>query len=195
MLDYKTAKDNFLNIKIQGCKKFFASHNHKLEQAYSEIIFDDLHKAKKLFEELKDEDMRAHWGLVLIGFIRGKVSEVPTYLELRNFLEIDLNILINYAKGNYVEKIVRYANYMYTINPESYKFIGRVFLNNGLKPQALFFLQLAKDYFYQDPELHYMLAEMYFKDKNFEQAKRYSQSCLQVLPEYAPAVSLLRKIN
>ena len=69
MLDYKTAKKNFLNAKIQGCKGFFASHNYKLEQAYCEIIFDNLKKAKQLFEEIELEDTRAHWGLVMIEFI------------------------------------------------------------------------------------------------------------------------------
>lgn len=195
ILDYKTAKTNFLSAKIQGCRKFFEFHRDKLEQAYCEIIFDNLRGARKLFEELEPIDIRAHWGLVILDFIKGTVSRYPTYFELRNFLEIDINLLILYCKGDYVEKIVRYADFMFTINPEVYKFIGRVFLNNDMKIQAMFFLKRAKDRFYQDPELHYIMAEVYYKDSDYDLCHKALKTCLEVLPEYAPAVTLMEKLS
>lgn len=195
ILNYKKAKENFLAAKINGCRKFFDIHGYKLEQAYCEIVFDNLKKAKELFENLKEQDARAHWGCVILGFIKGTVSEYPTYFELRNFLEIDLNILINYCKGNYVEKIVRYADFMFTINPEVHKFIGRVFIKNGLKAQAMFFLKRAKDNFYHDPELHYLLAEIYYEDNDVNEAVKALNTCLSVLPNYAPAKMLLKNIH
>ena len=195
ILDYKTAKTNFLSAKIQGCRKFFEFHRDKLEQAYCEIILDNLKGARKIFEELEEKDIRAHWGLVILDFIKGTVSRYPTYFELRNFLEIDINLLIMYCKGDYVEKIVRYADFMFTINPEVYKFIGRVFLNNEMKIQAMFFLKRAKDRFFQDPELHYIMAEVYYKDEDYDICKKALNTCLEVLPDYAPAVALLKKIS
>ena len=83
---------------------------------------------------------------------------------------------------------------MFTINPEVYKFIGRVFLNNDLKPQALFFLNRARDNFYQDPELHYIYAQIFREENNLEQCRRALLACLEILPGYAPAVDLLKKI-
>ncbi len=194
ILDYKKAKKNFLATKIQGCRKFFELNNHKLEQAYCEIIFDNLSKAKQLFSELAAQDVRAHWGLVLLECINGTISHYPTYFELRNFLEIDLNLLISYCKGAYVEKLVRYADFMFTINPETHKFIGRAFLNNGMKPQAMFFLKRAKDHFYHDPELHFMLAAIYKEDGDIELSKKSAETCLEILPNYAPAKALLEEI-
>lgn len=193
--EYIINKKNFLTAKIKGCKKFFELNNYKLEQAYCEIVLDNLKGARKIFEEIQDSDTRARWGLVMLDFIKGTVSAYPTYFELRNFLEIDLNILITYYKGDYVEKIVRYADFMYTINPEVHKFIGRVFLKNDMKTQAMFFLKRAKDYFYHDPELHYILAEVYFEDGDFELAKKSLETCLEILPEYAPAATLLKQIT
>ncbi len=192
--DYSKAKKDFLSAKFKGCKNFFESHNYKLEQAYCEIILDNLQKAYSIFLELESIDLRAHWGLVMLEFINGCVSRYPTYFELRNFLEIDINLLIMYCKGDYVEKIVRYADFMFTINPEVYKFIGRVFLNNGLKPQALFFLCRAKDNFYQDPELHYIFAEIYKNDENLEYCRKALETCLSILPNYAPATAMLKDI-
>ena len=195
VINYKNAKENFLAVKINGCRSFFESNNYKLEQAYCELIFDNLTKSAKIFEEISDYDIRAHWGCVIIDFIKGSVSHYPTYFELRNFLEIDLNILINYSKGDYVEKIIRYADYMFTINPEVHKFIGRVLLKNNLKSQAMFFLKRAKDNFYHDPELHYILAEVYYEDKDINDTTSALQTCLNILPHYAPAKALLNKIH
>lgn len=195
IFDYKTAKNNFLSGKFQGCKKFFEANGNKLEQAYCEIILDNLKGARKIFEDIEQNDARAHWGLIILDFIKGAVSKYPTYFELRNFLEIDLNLLIMYCKGDYVEKIIRYADFMYTINPEVYKFIGRVFLNNGMKTQAMFFLIRAKDRFYQDPELHYIMAEIYYKDGDIDLCKLALGKCLEVLPKYAPATALLKTIS
>ncbi len=195
VLNYKKAKKDFLAARIQGCRKFFEFNNYKLEQAYCEIIFDNLAKAKQLFQELENQDIRAHWGLVLLDCIKGSITRYPTYFELRNFLEIDLNILITYSKGNYVEKLIRYADFMFTINPETHKFIGRAFLNSGMKPQAMFFLKRAKDNFYHDPELHYILASIYKEDGDYELSKKSAETCLEVLPNYAPAKAILRELT
>lgn len=193
--DYSKAKKDFLSAKFQGCKHFFQTHNYKLEQAYCEMILDNLQEAYELFKSLENIDLRANWGMVMLEFIKGCVSHYPTYFELRNFLEIDLNILITYCKGDYVEKIVRYADFMFTINPEVYKFIGRVFLNNDLKPQALFFLNRARDNFYQDPELHYIFAQIFKEENNIAQCRKALLTCLEILPGYAPAEILLKEIS
>lgn len=47
IFDYKTAKKNFLSGRLQGCKKFFEANGNKLEQAYCELILDNLNNAKK----------------------------------------------------------------------------------------------------------------------------------------------------
>jgi len=84
---------------------------------------------------------------------------------------------------------------MFTINPETHKFIGRAFLNNNMKPQAMFFLKRAKDYFYHDPELHFMLAAIYRDENEIELAKNSAETCLEILPNYAPAKALLKEIT
>ena len=110
-------------------------------------------------------------------------------------MEIDLNILINYFKGNYVENIIRYADFMFTINPEVHKFIGRVLYINGFEDSAMFFLERAKNYFFNDPELHYLLAYIYFGNREYEKAQKSLSECLNILPKYYPAVNLSEKIS
>lgn len=191
---YKIAKENLLTGNLKAGQQFFEQNGCILETAYCYLLDDNLKEAKKLFELILEKDIRAHWGLFLISLIEGIVVEYPSYFEIRNFLEIDLNILILYCKGDYVEKIIRYADYMFTINPEVYKFIGRVFDINDLKEQAMFFLNKAKGYFYHDPELHFLLADIYYRNNDLQNAKKSLENCLYVLPGYFPAINLARKI-
>ena len=165
-----------------------------LELAYARLLCEDVEGAKKLFSAIENNDIRAHWALFMISLIEGEAQEYPSYFELRNFLEIDLNILITYYKGDYVEKIIRYADYMYTINPEVHKFIGRVLYNNGLVEQGLFFLNRAKSYFYHDPELHYLLGYIYFSQGKLDEAQKALENGLRILPEYYPTENLLKNI-
>lgn len=191
---YKKAKENLLTGLNLDCQQFFGKNGFGLENAYSLLFNEDLEKAKFAFSQIKDSDVRAKWALFMISLIEGNVKEYPTYLQLRNFLEIDLNLLIHYFKGDYVEKIIRYCDFMFTINPEVYKFIGRVLYNNNLEQQALFFLEKAKSYFWHDPELHYLLAYIYSQNDNKTEALKCIENCLDVLPKYFPAEDLKRKI-
>lgn len=193
-LEYKKAKEKMLTNQIKDCQHFFAEKGYPLELGYCMLLNDNLELAKKIFASIKEADVRAAWALFMISLIEGNVTEYPTYFGIRNFLEIDLNILITYYKGNYIENIARYADFMYTINPEVHKFIGRVLYNNGYEEQAMFFLDRAKNYFFNDPELHYLLAYIHFNNNEYEKAQKSLSDCLHILPEYYPALSMSEKI-
>ena len=190
---YEKEKEKLLTNLDDDCQQFFIKKGYPLELGYSALIQEDLGKAKEIFKTINDSDIRANWALFMISLIEGDVKFYPTYFELRNFLEIDLNILMHYFKGDYVEKIIRYADFMFTINPEVHKFIGRVLYNNGYEEQATFFLNRAKNYFYTDPELHYLLAYIYYQKKDYEKAKNSLRDCLNILPKYFPATNLMKK--
>ncbi len=193
---YEKVKNDFLRGKFKGCKSFFEENGYYTEAAYCYIVLDKLDKAQELFLKAKDENIRANWGLLLIQLIRGDIHSYPTYFEVRNFLEIDINILITYCKSEYIEKIIRYADFLAYYNPECYKFFGRVFWANNIMPASMFFLDRAKSEFYQDPELHYLLAYVrYYNEKDKVGCKKALDACLELLPEYYPAKKLLAKIS
>ena len=194
-MNYEEVKKDFLSGKIKGCKTYFENNNYYVEAGYCCIVLDELDKAKELFQKVQEVDTRAKWGLILLQMINGDILTFPTYFQIRNFLELDLSILILYCKGEYVEKIIRYADFMAYYNPECYKFIGRAFWANNLMSAAMFFLRRAKDKFYQDPELHYLLAYIFYNnDRNIDLAKKALGACLGILPEYAPAKKLYAQI-
>ena len=81
-------------------------------------------------------------------------------------------------------------------NPECYKFIGRAFWANNLMSAAMFYLRRAKDKFYHDPELHYLLAYIFYhNDKNYAQCRKSLDTCLEILPAYNPAVKLSKLVS
>lgn len=191
---YQDAKDKFLSGDY-SCESFFEENNFTLELGYCKLLSGNLDEAKKIFDTLKESDFRADWAIKLIQFIERYVTTVPSYFQIRNFLEIDLNLLIKAGQAEYVENIINGADLFFSANPESYKFIARVMLNNGYYDLAMHFLKKAKDKFYYDPEMHFMLAMCYSNMGEIEKAKGALNICLEILPAYYPARNLLQKLE
>lgn len=191
---YQEAKNRFLSGDY-SVENYFQRNNFILEYAYCKLLSGNLETAKAEFDKIKDTDFRADWGNKLIGFINLYVPKLPSYFQIRNFLEIDLNLLIQAGHPNFVENIINGADIFYSVNPESYKFIARVMLNNGYPEIALFYLNKAKDKFYYDPEMHFMLANCYLKHDEIALAKESLNNCLTILPEYFPAKNLLAMLE
>ena len=196
IMDYNTARKVFLTSSTKECRKFFEENDCALELAYCDFIEDNLQGAKQKFASIQDADLRARWGLFLVNLIdEGKVYQYPSYFEIRNFLELDIQLLISHFKGDYVEKIASYSDFLCKINPETHKFIGRVFIKNDMKPQAIFFLERAKNFFYNDPELHFLFADIHQNDGFYEKSLKSLAECLKIIPEYYPAIRLKKIIE
>lgn len=192
---YSEAKNKFLSGDFSSAEEFFNENGFILEYAYCKFLAGDSSSAKTIFKSIVNQDLRADWAVKLIQFVEGYVVNVPSYFQIRNFLEIDLNLLIKAGQPNFVENIINGADLFYSMNPESYKFISRVMLYNGYDGIALHYLKKAKDKFYYDPEMHLMLANCYIKTGEIPKAKKAIDACLDMLPNYFPAKRLLASIN
>lgn len=190
---YQEAKTRFLSGDF-SVKDFFEQNDFILEYAYCKLLSGDVQGAKNEFLKIADKDFRGDWGKKCIQFIEGNIVNTPSYFQVRNFLEIDLNLLIQAGQAEFVEEIINGADLFYSINPESYKFISRVMLYNDFTDIALFYLKKAKDKFYCDPEMHIMLANCYLRFGDKALAIESVQNCLNILPEYFPAKKLLASI-
>lgn len=191
---YRDAKKRFLKGDY-SVSTFFKGNGFFLEYAYCCLLKGDVEEARKSFLKIEKSDSRANWGRILIQFINCYVLDLPSYFQIRNFLEIDLDLLIKSGQPQFVENIINGADLFYSVNPESYKFISRVMINNDFTDIALYYLLKAKDKFYTDPEMHMMLANCYYKLDELEKAKESAKNCLSILPEYFPAQRLLEKIK
>ena len=192
---YLEAKNKFLIGDFTEAEKFFEQNNFILEYGYCKFLSGDFGWAKGIFSTISKKDLRADWAQRLIQFVEGRVVIHPSFFQIRNFLEIDLNMLIQAKRPDFVENIINGADIFYSVNPDSYKFIARVMMFNDFLAIAVYYLLKAKDKFYYDPEMHFMLAQCYMKTGELVLAKESVKSCLSILPNYVPAKILKDKLN
>ncbi len=191
---YEDAKKQFLSVDF-SCESYFEKNVYILEFGYCKFLQGDIDEAKKIFKLINERDFRADWALKLIQFIERFVSVAPSYFQIRNFLEIDLHLLIKAGQAEYVENIINGADIFFSVNPESYKFIARVMQYNGFDDLTMHFLKKAKDRFYYDPEMHFMLGTCYKNMNEPDKAKDAFNTCLSILPNYFPAKDLLDEMS
>ena len=165
-----------------------------LQKGYDSLFKEDINSAIMFFSKISSIDTRADWALHLIQFIKKNITSMPTYFQIRNFLEIDINLLIQNGNSQFVENIINSADLLFEVNPESYKFIARVMLANELPQAAQPFLLMGCEKFYSDPELHFMLAKVYLSLNNQQMVEKELSVCLKILPNYYPAINLQKEI-
>lgn len=177
----------------KDCSKLEIFPN-SLEHAYLAILNDDLYKAQRIFSNL--DSPRSKWGEVLTAIISdGYMTKRPTFFQIRNFLEIDVDFLLRNQKIDYVEQFLGALDIFSKINSQTYKFAARVMLENHLFSAAYNYMQQSKEIHYNDPELHYMLAKYFIKRNNYPQAYASIKECLNLLPDYYPAITMKEKIE
>lgn len=151
--------------------------------------------AKELWSDIEYDNPQKLWGRSLIQFIDQYVTVLPTFFQIRSFLEVDLDALLSAKQYEYCENIINGADLMARNNTECYKFIGRVFVNNSLFDMAKIYLEKAKDVCYVDPEVHFLLAKCYIANNNLVRAKNSLETCIEKACGYFPAKKLLKELN
>lgn len=164
-----------------------------LEHAYLAILNDDLITSQKIFNNI--DSPRAKWGRTLVSTLSGYLEVFPTFFQLRNFLEIDLDFLLKNEKINYIEQLLGALEIFEEINQETYKFVARVMFENKLYSSALKYMEKSKKINYKDAELHFMLSRYYERVHDYKEALYYIEECLKLLPDYYPAIIMKQKIE
>lgn len=166
--------------------------NYPLEYAYALFLSGNLPDAEQKLRNL--DSIRANWLKELIMLVKTDGMPNVTYFQIRNFLELDIDLLIRAQKTNYLEKLLAYSVVLTEVNKETYKLIGRVLFNNNLISLAKYYFDLYKDVVFYDPELHFMYAKYFIIKKDYQHALKAINYCLEALPEYYPAKKLQKEI-
>ena len=159
------------------------------------LLMGEMQKTKEIWSQIKEETPATLWGKSLLEFINLYVINIPTFFQIRAFLEVDLDALLNANLINYCENIANGAHIFARNNQESYKFIGRVFLNNNYFDLAKLYLNEAKKICYIDPEVHYLIAKCHINDGNKQDAIESLKTSIEKGYGYYPAKKLLENIN
>lgn len=188
MIDYKTAKKDLESGIISDNINFFKDNQYNLEYGYSLILSGQLQEAEKVLRKI--ESLRADWAVKFIPFMKGYVEVFPTYFQIRNFLEIDINLLIKAKQSDYISYVLGGADLFYSVNCESYKYFARVMMNNGFFDISKNYMDKARDKTYNDPELHFMYCQYFIHLRDIDNALVAINACLEILPEYYPAIKI-----
>jgi len=183
------AKILLLKGDFEKSAEIYKSLEMYFEFGYCHLLMGDLQKAKEIWNGIEEENPALLWGKSLISFLEGKDRKIPTYMQLRNFLEIELGSFLEHKQWEFVKKILNSAWLFAGVNPECYKYIGRALLNYEFYSQALDFLEKWKNLEFNDPENHYLIAKCYINMGKEDEARKAIKNCLTVAPNYYPALS------
>lgn len=191
---YKTALKYFYQKQYNNAYDKFLSLGMFYECGYCKFIQGDLDRAQKYWSSANFSSPALEWGLRLICLIKQTIPDDISFFQIRNFLERDMQLLIENNQLKIVEKILSASDILAEFNPEVYKFIGRVLFNNAYFDLAGEFLEKAKDIYYGDCEIHYLLAQYYLVRNEAHSAIKILKKSLSINPEYFPARNLLKKL-
>lgn len=192
-MDYRTAVKLLENGKGKEVKDYFKRNNHLLEYGYCLLLEGNPDTAKEIFAPLTST--RAEWAVRIIALIQNVYGEMPSYFQIRSFLEIDISLFIKYNQIEYVQKILDSVDFFQEINRESYKFVARALFKNNYIGVAKIYLDKSCSDYYNDVELHYLYAEFYLAHEDNENALKAVNTCLRLNPNYYPAVKTYRELS
>lgn len=181
--DYDTASRLFFDAGMQ------------YEYGRCRLLMGEMEETKKIWHSINNDTPATLWGKSLLEFINLYVINIPTFFQIRAFLEVDLDALLKANLINYCENIANGAHIFARNNQESYKFIGRVFVNNNYYDLAKLYLNEAKNLCYIDPEVHFLLAKCHLNEGNSQEAIKSLKTSIEKGYGYYPAKKLLENIN
>ncbi len=189
------AKTALYTSNIKEAYMYFNKAKNIYGCAYCKFIMEDIDGAELILKLVKASSPAVNWLLFLIEVIKDDITQPPTYFQLRNFYEQDLEMLFQYQKKDFIYKIIEKNSYMEYFNREIYKYTARVLLNNNYIDIAEKFLKKSLDICYKDPETHYILAELCLIKKDIQKAKQEFYISSSIVGEYLPAKNKLKDLS
>ncbi len=180
---------------IKEAYKYFNKAGNIYGCCYCKFINKELDEAKVLSNLIKESSSTAIWLACLINIVQDKEPDiVPSYFQIRNFYEQDLEMLFLYKNNEYISKIIRKNQYFEYFNREIYKYSARVLMNHDITGIAEELLKKSLDIFFRDPETHYMLGEIYMAKGEKQKAKSSFILSNEVNGNYYPAIKKLKDL-
>lgn len=189
--EFKTAIKLFDQKEYNKAAKIFDKLDLKYEAGYCEFAKGNLDKAKYIWEKSQIDSPAINWGYSIINLINKTIPFKLSYFQIRNFLERDIDILLENNHIGYVNNILDAEKILYKFNSESYKYLGRVLLHACYFDLAYEFLLKARDICYADPEVHVLIAEYFLFNIEKEKGIAVLEEAVKLNPDYFPAKSLL----
>lgn len=191
----KTAKDFFYKKDYKSAYGRFSEVNEIYAMGVCSLLMSDLENARRLFALKENECTASNFGLVVLNILENNFEKIPTYFQVRCFLEIYINFFIENNLFDYAQKLIDNYGFFTNINFETPKFIARVLNANNYNTSVHFFADRAIELCEFDAEIYYINTLVYIKEKNIKEAKKWIKKCLSFAPEYYPILKLQKEIK
>ena len=188
------AKIALWNGDLKKAYEYFNKGQSVLGCCYCHLLNNKIPEAKILLNLVRNSSPCINWLIALINILENKEDIYPSYFQIRNFYEQDLELFFKYKKDKYIETIINKQVYLEYFNREIYKYTGRVLLNNNLSYKAEELFLKSIDIYYNDPETHFLLGELYLKIKDKEKAIKEFKLSSEVNGTYLPAINRIKDL-
>ena len=155
--------------------------------SYVRFLQGNIKEARILLLLIKETSPVTKWLMFLINFLYDNNFQEPTYFQIRNFYEQDLEMMFLYEQSKIINELLKRNNFLSNYNREIYKYSARVLHNNKYTEQAKILLKKSLEVCYKDPETHFLMGEIYEKTREIDNAKLAYQKALDACPDYMPA--------
>ncbi|MDO5437844.1 MAG: hypothetical protein Q4F80_06575 [bacterium] len=190
-----SAHNLFYEKNYADAKNIFIELNQTYEAGLCSLLLRDLKEARKFFKIKEGNCPASNFGLVIIDLLEDKIPKQTQYFQVRSFLEIYINLLIENKFFDWGQKIIDNYEFFTRANLEVPKFIARVLYANNQNKAVHSFAKLAKELCFFDAEIHYIDASIYILEKEYKEAKKCIKDCLNFAPEYYPILKLQKELK
>lgn len=164
------------------------------QAGYCELLAGNEAETEKLWHGAPESEP-CEWGKCLLDFIRLKKGRKPTFLQIRNHLEIDIGYFIEADKLKYAENLIKNDEIFISVNLEAYKLIGRALLNHGFFNMARKYLLKSLQILPEESETLYFLGRYNYLIGAHSESRKVLEKCLENNSSYTPARELLGKVE
>ncbi len=190
--EIEQAKDFFYTKNYDTARELFVKSGMEYEAGLCSFLSDNLEGAEKIWKGIKSPCIATLWGLIVLDLIKSKPDKKPSYLQVRAFYEVYLNLLIENKFLHYAENLINAYPVFIRINCEIFKFIARALFANGYYDLAMEFIGKSKQVDFFDPEALFISAQINSINKKYSDAIANLDEILNKTPYYFPATDFKR---
>ncbi len=191
----KSAVELFYNKDYLSAREIFVPNGLYYEAGLCSLLIQNLKDARKYFKLKENNCPASNFGLIILDIIENKPKKQPKYFQVRAFLEVYINLLIENGLFLWAQKVIDEYRFFTNSNLETPKFIARVLNANNQNKAVHYFADIAKQICYYDAEIHYIDACLYLEENNIKKAKEIIDESLRFASEYYPILRLKEKID
>jgi tetratricopeptide (TPR) repeat protein len=177
-----------------SAEKFFAEQGMFFQQGFCKLLIGDKAAARHIWYS-SDETPAISWGKTLLGILDQRLESIPTFLQVRNFAEMTLHYLFKSNQVDFAYKLVSAKEFLADCNLESYKYIGRVLMENNFEDLAFDYLKKGISEIPLDGEAYFQLGELYLMRNDVASALGCFKKILEFNPYHVPAKKKIAELE